>query len=156
MYGIGTWLASWDSFGLWAKFNYRGESGFGTSYGGFCSLIVTIVTAFFVIVQIYSFLFNTNYNQSDTQLFLTGGDGGYIIQPGDFLPSFAIFTQLPGAEIKWNDSETYEFYFEQVTNSFEEGVPDTYVKYDAIPCSAYIDGPYWNEYSEIEKQDVKD
>ena len=155
MYDIGTWLASWDSFGSWAKFNYRGESGFGTSYGGFCSLIVTIVTAFFVIAQIYSFLFDANYNQSDTKVFLTGGDGGYIVQPGDFLPSFAILTKL-GEEIKWNDSEIYEFYFEQITNSEEEKEPNTFVRYDAIPCPAYIDGPYWDEYSEIEKQDAKD
>ncbi len=62
MYGIGTWFASWDSFGSWAKFNYRGESGFGTAAGGFCSLVVTIVSAFFIIVQLYSFFFDVGYN----------------------------------------------------------------------------------------------
>ena len=48
MYGFGTYFASWDSFGSTAKFNYRGEAAFGTSWGGFCSLVVTIMTAFFV------------------------------------------------------------------------------------------------------------
>lgn len=59
MYGIGTYFASWDAFGSWAKFNYRGESGFGTAWGGFCSLIITILTSFFIILQLYSFVFQT-------------------------------------------------------------------------------------------------
>ena len=50
MWGIGTWLAKKDQFGSWAKFNYRGESGFGTSWGGCFSLLLTLATFFFVTV----------------------------------------------------------------------------------------------------------
>ena len=52
MFGIGTWLSGWDEFGSGAKFNYRGESGYGTSMGGFCSLMVTTITTLFIGVQL--------------------------------------------------------------------------------------------------------
>ena len=61
MFGIATWLSGWDEFGSGAKFNYRGESGYGTGMGGFCSLVVTIITTLFITVQLWSML-DPSYN----------------------------------------------------------------------------------------------
>ena len=62
MFGISTWLAGWDQFGSWAKFNYRGEQGYGTGCGGCCSLFVTILTGLFIIIQLFGFFFYPAYN----------------------------------------------------------------------------------------------
>lgn len=70
MWGIGTWLAKQDQFGGWAKFNYRGESGFGTGWGGCFSLLLTIATFFFVSIQLLAFTFYPAYNQQSTVTYL--------------------------------------------------------------------------------------
>ena len=62
MFGISTWLAGWDQFGSFAKFNYRGQSGYGTGYGGCCSLIVTIITVLFLSIQMLGFVMSPAYN----------------------------------------------------------------------------------------------
>ena len=68
-FGIATALSKYDSFGSWAKFNYRGESGYGTGIGGCCSIIVTLITIFFVGLQFWGFVFQASYNQSTTTLY---------------------------------------------------------------------------------------
>lgn len=56
-FGIATFLAKYDSFGTWAKFNYRGDSGYGTGLGGCCSILVTAITVSFILVQMWGFVF---------------------------------------------------------------------------------------------------
>ena len=57
MWGVMTWFAGHDQLGTFAKFNYRGESGYGTGFGGCCSLLVTFITTVFIFVMLYSFFF---------------------------------------------------------------------------------------------------
>ena len=57
MWGIATFLAKQDQFGSWAKFNYRGEAGYGTGLGGCCSLIVIFITIVFTTIQMYGWAF---------------------------------------------------------------------------------------------------
>ena len=95
MFGISTALASWDQFGTWAKFNYRGESGYGTGYGGLCSLCVTIVSTLFIFLQLFGFFFFPAYNQSATIIYLgvsSGIEQDYTMYEGDFLPTFWVNT----------------------------------------------------------------
>ncbi len=162
MYGIGSWFASWDQFGSWAKFNYRGEGGFGTAAGGCCSLIVTVLTAFLITMQLYCFLFNASFNQATTELYYTGDNEGYDVGPGDFLPSFTIITHDDSAHedandldhADFNDKDLFKFYYQQITKS-DDGKTATAVNYDAISCETYIDGPYWDSFTTAEKTDIK-
>ena len=98
MWGIATWLSNHDEFGTWAKFNYRGESGYGTGWGGFCSLLITLMTAGFTIVQLYGFCFDPSFNTSETTYFLaTNIDEDvepYTLKTGDLVPTFFIKTTL--------------------------------------------------------------
>jgi hypothetical protein len=99
------------------------------------------------------------YNSATTELYLTGGDGGYNVTTADFLPTFAMFTkyaiegQTP--QVKWNDEDVFDFYFEKIVMQEDLTLPPTIEKYDAISCQSYIDGPYWDAYSTEERNDVK-
>ena len=79
MWGISTWFAGHDEFGSSAKFNYRGESGYGTGYGGLCSLIVTIISGGFISLMLFGFFYTAQYNSNATTLYL--GSGGYAADP---------------------------------------------------------------------------
>ena len=88
-----TWLAKWDEFGCYAKFNYRGNDGYGTGFGGICSLLVTGLSAFFIVVQLYSFIFQTNYNQQQQINYLMQENlpsTWYDLQVSDFMPTFLV------------------------------------------------------------------
>ena len=63
MWGIGTWFAKIDQFGSSAKFNYRREAGYGTSYGGCLTLFLSLATFLLITVQLVGFLFYPSYNQ---------------------------------------------------------------------------------------------
>ena len=73
MFGIGTWLSNHDQFGTWAKFNYRGESGYGTSWGGFCSLLVSTITFLFITLMLWGWIFDPDYSQT-TKIIYLGSD----------------------------------------------------------------------------------
>ena len=64
MFGIATWLSGYDQFGTWAKFNYRGQSGYGTSWGGFCSLLVSTITFLFIVVMLWGWIYRPEYAQN--------------------------------------------------------------------------------------------
>ena len=48
--GVSSWFSKYDQFGSFAKFNYRGESGYGTGLGGCCSLLLSGFVVVFVII----------------------------------------------------------------------------------------------------------
>lgn len=59
-------MRSWDSFGQSATLNFKGERDFGTVPGGCCSCFLSTLVAMFVTIQLYGFLFQTQYNSSQT------------------------------------------------------------------------------------------
>lgn len=145
MFGISTWLAGWDQFGSWAKFNYRGEAGYGTGYGGFCSLVVNIIATLFIFVQLTGFVFSPSYNQTQTTVYLATGaeksSDPYTIYQNDFIPTFAVhmYHDEPGTEeidYWWlpTDQQYFNVYYEQ----YDYGSDADPIKYDAILCTDYI------------------
>jgi len=121
MFGIASWLAGHDQLGTFAKFNYRGESGYGTGLGGFCSLVVTIITIMFTFTVIYPWVTSPSYNQSATTVYL--GAGGvvpdpYEIEVGEFLPTYWIITN--------DDDHTHngKDYFNYYYRSFDFALPE--------------------------------
>ena len=116
MWGIATWFSKQDQFGSWAKFNYRGESGYGTGYGGCCSVIVTIISFLFIVMQLYGWIFQPSYNQDQTTTYLSNSSdqaNAYEITPGGFLPTFIVSTHhkssdnalLDDYEYNWSPSD---------------------------------------------------
>lgn len=87
---------------------------------------------------------------------MTGGDGGDLLQPGDFLPSFTVHTvhtdETTGEVYdKWDDTALFDFYFEKVEMP-EDSFDRVITRYEAISCIEYINGPYWNGYTQVEKE----
>ena len=93
-------LARRDSFGTWAKFHYREESGFGTTFGGCCSLILKVSTFLFAFVQLLGWKYRPTYSQSTQDLYIPNAESPldlsrglhYSIELGDFLPTFVVYT----------------------------------------------------------------
>ena len=93
-------LARRDSFGTWAKFHYRKESGFGTTFGGFCTLILKISIFLFASVQLFGWRYKPAYIQSTLDLYIPNAESPldlsrglhYSIELGDFLPTFVVYT----------------------------------------------------------------
>ena len=67
---VKNFLARSDQFGSWAKFRYRQESGYGTRYGGLCSVVLFAMTFLFAAVQLFGWTYNPNYNQTTTVLYI--------------------------------------------------------------------------------------
>ena len=154
MFGIGTYFAGWDEFGQSAKFNYRGESGYGTGLGGCCSLFVTILTALFISIQLIG-MFNPSYNSVMTTTYLGSEIGidpdhvpGYDIQTGDLVPTFMTITNNGEDPIEYNSETFFKFQFNLL-----DKMAGTTTPVPAILCSdpSYIDGPFWEGFSQEEK-----
>ena len=56
-------LRGQDQLGSGVSLNYKGSSQFGTITGGCLSVCTTIFFAIFIVVQLYSWLFQPSYNQ---------------------------------------------------------------------------------------------
>ena len=108
-----SWLADQDDFGTWAKFNFRGKSGYGTGYGGCITLFLTIMTIGFIILQITGFAFTPNYNSQSTTFYLDDSQENitYFLQPGDFIPNFMVMTNVSNT-ITYNNSTYFDIFFE--------------------------------------------
>ena len=143
MFGIMTWLASYDQFGSFAKFNYRGESGYGTGCGGFCSMFLTFIGAVFISVQIFGFFWEPSYNQQNTTVYFTDvmGDNSYTMLPGDFLATYWVKTShdFEGVQYEaWNDPTLFDIFYEVFDKS-----TDTINRVEAILCTEYINSDQW-------------
>ena len=161
MFGIATWLSRYDEFGSYAKFNYRGESGYGTGIGGCCSLIVYWMVALFVFMQLWAFAFKPQWNSATTVNYLDSKIGekvdAYEIEVGDLMPTFTISTHYQdGTEslISNNDRSLFDFYytqnekqydhsFDDFSNTSKEQLQNQKTRYEAILCVDYINGPKW-------------
>ena len=83
-------LKGQDGLGSGVTLNYRGSAQFGTMLGGCVSLIAGMFFASFVIVQLFTWIFDPNYNQQVAVSYLGRGDDAYDIPTSSFLPTFAI------------------------------------------------------------------
>ena len=147
MFGIGSFFSSYDAFGSWAKFNYRGQSGYGTGLGGCCSLFVSLITALFIGSQSITFFTEANYTQSTEVTYLRNGagDGGYKLKQVDFIPAFTIYTNQNDVEVpyqKYNDETLFDFYFFRYINYGKDN--EVSEKVEAISCETWIKGPNWS------------
>ena len=52
---------------------------------------------------------------------------------------------------KWDDTALFDFYFEKVDLP-EDSFDRVITRYEAISCIEYINGPYWNGYTQVEKE----
>ena len=150
MEGFTQWVRGQDQLGSWAKFNYRGDSGYGTFFGGICSLIVTLIAGAFIFIQLFGLVFEPDYNQQLTTLYYTNELVEYTMQPGDYLPTFLIYSRETQ---DFNDADSFEFYYETFANTIvspSESAIQT-ERVDVINCVEYINGPYWDQYSEAER-----
>ena len=50
MIAIRSWVRGQDQFGSYARFNYRGDSGYGTSVGGCCSVLITFLVSILILI----------------------------------------------------------------------------------------------------------
>lgn len=75
-----------------------------------------------------------------------GSEVAYTLQPGDYLPTFLLSTTTSETDptIMYNDSTIFDIYYVQQENGVE-------TKYAAINCTDYINGPFWDDYSEVER-----
>ena len=67
------------------------------------------------------------------------GNEAYLIEVGDFIPTFAIVTTDDSAtltESNFNDRSKFDFYFLKRTSYYKEEVE----RIEAILCTEYIDG----------------
>ena len=83
-------LKGQDGLGSGVTLNYRGSAQFGTMLGGFVSLHTGMFFAIFVIFQMFTWIFDPNYNQQVAVSYLARGDDAYVIPISSFLPTFAI------------------------------------------------------------------
>ena len=79
MKAIKSCLSKRDKFGTWAKFHYRKESGFGTTFGGLCSLILMTLTGIFAFVQLVGWKYKPTYTQTTQVLYIENADTPYDI-----------------------------------------------------------------------------
>ena len=63
-----------DEFGTWAKFHYKNESGFGTTIGGICSLILYTITLLFAMVQIFGWFYYPSYSQTTEEYYIPNAE----------------------------------------------------------------------------------
>ena len=52
---------------------------------------------------------------------------------------------------KYDDRDLFDFYFEKVELP-EDSYDRVTTRYEAISCIQYINGPYWNGYTQVERQ----
>ena len=134
--------------------------------------MIWLITFGFFFFQIWAFLFRPRYREARSVTFLTEetlDDNKYLIQPGDFLPTFVVRTRLSKSSNNQNSTEEFynsdfidhladvnheelnnfklfDFYFERYDRT-EENI----ARVPAILCKDYINGPYWKNYSQEEK-----
>ena len=74
--------------------------------------------------------------------------GPYEIEAGEFVPTFWIITDdKDGDEVTkiYNDRTKFDFYYLQ---QHEDGKA---IRYEAILCTEYMNGPYFNHYTGPER-----
>ncbi len=54
-------IKSQDALGYQVTLNYKEHKAFGTVLGGFCSIFVSLLIAFFVFLQFWAFLFKRSF-----------------------------------------------------------------------------------------------
>ena len=150
MQSVYNWVRKQDEFGSYARFNYRGESGYGTGIGGCLSLIITSLVAFLTIVQLSGWVFNTQYNQNTTIVYndAKGNPEDFqesVIHHDDSTPTFIIKTTFNNGTILYNDSTLFKYRFEQ----FNEKKNETN-SVDAINCIEYVE-TYMTDETQEEK-----
>ena len=74
-----------------------------------------MLTGFFVIMQMWSFLLQPSYSQNTIEYYERYGDQlHYEVQPGDFFPTFLLWTDIDGV-IDYDMKQYYDIYFETYT-----------------------------------------
>ena len=158
---ISTWLSKYDQFGTYAKFTYHGEAGFGTGVGGCCSLFITCNVAIFVFLQLWAFIYLPQWNNGYTINYLDSSLGHevlpYTITAGDFIPTFNLVTRSKNQETGelekvFNDETKFRYYYTQKNMDLPK---EDWEQIEAINCVDYIDGPYWEDLSEVERSNAK-
>lgn len=75
----------------------------------------------------------------------------YTMQPGDFIPTFfvGVYNEDDETLKSINDSEVFDFYYKYYQDGDDGDAGSQRI--DAISCYDYINGPYWANYTEVEK-----
>ena len=99
-------LKGQDGLGSGVALNYRGSAQFGTMLGGCVSLVTGLFFATFVICQLFTWIFDPNYDQQVAVSYLDRKADAYDIPITSFLPTFAVCDNynVPGAT-----DETYTY-----------------------------------------------
>ena len=111
-------LKGQDGLGSGVALNYRGSAQFGTMLGGCVSLFASMFFGVFVIVQLFTWIFDPNYDQQVALSYLGGGADAYDIPTSTFLPTFSIcdnFNESGATEetYTFNDSTLWDAKFYQ-------------------------------------------
>ena len=75
----------------------------------------------------------------------------YEIEAGEFVPTFWIITEDKDGLVPtktYNDRTKFDFYYVQ-THEDERNT-----RYEAILCTEYINGPYFNHYTDAERENA--
>ena len=118
-------------------------------------MIVTCITAFFIIFQLLGFVINTEYNVATETVYLGGGGVStetYDIEVGEYVQTFIIrLYDVDKNEYRYNDRTYYDFYFEEDTFGDDGVTIIDRQRQEAILCADYINGTYWEGYSQEER-----
>ena len=89
--------------------------GFGTSIGGLCSLITSLVFLVFTMLQLYTWIFLPNYNQQiNFNYNPLKGSPKYDMPPKLFLPAYAILDgNIITEDFVYNDPNTWNAEWKQ-------------------------------------------
>ena len=81
------------------------DGGFGTTIGGICSLFISFFFFNFVLIQLYTWYFKPNYNQTiNIDYQPLEGAPKYDMPTSLFLPAFSIYNE---EDKKWNDLDIW-------------------------------------------------
>ena len=109
-------LKGHDALGSGVALNYRGSAQFGTMLGGCVSLITGIFFGVFIICQVFTWIFDPNYNQQISVSYLERFADAYDIPITSFLPTVAICDNfkkpnVTREEYTYNDPTLWEIKF---------------------------------------------
>ena len=119
------WVRQQDQFGSYARFNYRGESGYGTCAGGIVSLILTVLVGLMGANQILRWMTSAKYDSSQmthnlppttfisTEYTEENEKNTYHLNFDEFIPVFQIQDFKYGINVQKNDASKYEWHYEQ-------------------------------------------
>ena len=125
-----------DNFGSPILQNMNGATTIGTVCGGILSIIANIFFIWFLLAQIFVWVYEPDYNMDSSARYLPreqGEEDMFTVPIHKLMPTFTIVDNIFEPQDQWiyNDKSRWDFQYVQVKN-------DERIVFDAVPCDEMI------------------